>query len=45
MGGAIAAAGWFGAALVGTAISTLILLIWRRQAVKRGKYVTEDVTP
>ncbi|MEG5549709.1 PTS 2-O-a-mannosyl-D-glycerate transporter subunit IIABC [Enterobacter wuhouensis] len=45
MGGAIAAAGWFGAALAGTAISTLILLIWRRQAVKRGKYVTEDVTP
>lgn len=45
MGGVIAAVGWFGAALVGTAISTLILLIWRRQAVKRGKYVTEDVTP
>ena len=45
MGGVTAAAGWFGAALVGTAISTLILLFWRRQAVKRGKYVTEDVMP
>ena len=45
MGGVSAAAGWFGAALVGTAISTLVLIIWRRQAVKRGKYVTEDITP
>lgn len=45
MGGVTAAAGWFGAALVGTAISTLVLIIWRRQAVKRGKYVTEDITP
>jgi len=45
MGGMTAAAGWFGAALVGTAISTLILLLWRRQAVKKGNYLTEDVTP
>lgn len=37
-GGVVAAAGWFGAALVGTAISTTILLLWRRHAVKRGKY-------
>ncbi|AVP01547.1 MULTISPECIES: PTS 2-O-a-mannosyl-D-glycerate transporter subunit IIABC [Enterobacter cloacae complex] len=45
MGGAIAAAGWFGAALGGTTLSTLILLFWRRQGVKKGKYLTEDVTP
>lgn len=45
MGGAIAAAGWFGAALGGTILSTLILLFWRRQGVKKGKYLTEDVTP
>lgn len=45
MGGVIAAAGWFGAALAGTMLSTLILLFWRRQGVKKGKYLTEDVTP
>ena len=45
MGGMTAAAGWFGAALVGTALSTLVLLLWRRQAVKKGKYIIEDVTP
>ena len=45
MGGLTAAAGWFGAALAGTAISTLVLLLWRRQAVRRGKYVIHDVTP
>ena len=45
LGGLVAAAGWLGAALVGTAISTFILLLWRRQAVKSGKYVTEDVLP
>ncbi|AEN63955.1 PTS system, fructose subfamily, IIC subunit [Enterobacter soli] len=45
IGGVSAAAGWFGAALVGTAISTLILLFWRRHALKKGKYNTEDVTP
>jgi 2-O-A-mannosyl-D-glycerate-specific PTS system IIC component len=27
---------------VGTAISTLVLLLWRRQAVKKGNYITED---
>ncbi|XPL49609.1 PTS 2-O-a-mannosyl-D-glycerate transporter subunit IIABC [Enterobacter cloacae subsp. cloacae] len=42
LSGVVAAAGWFGAALVGTAISTFILLLWRRQAVKTGKYITED---
>lgn len=44
LGGVMAAAGWFGAALVGAAISTLMLLLWRRHAVKRGTYVTEDIT-
>ncbi|WP_039029337.1 PTS 2-O-a-mannosyl-D-glycerate transporter subunit IIABC [Leclercia adecarboxylata] len=43
LGGVIAAAGWLGAALLGTAISTLILLLWRRQAVKSGQYVTQDI--
>lgn len=42
LSGVVAAAGWFGAALVGTAISTFVLLLWRRQAVKKGSYVTED---
>ncbi|WEF26877.1 PTS 2-O-a-mannosyl-D-glycerate transporter subunit IIABC [Klebsiella aerogenes] len=45
MGAITAAAGWLGAALVGTAISTIILLFWRRQAVQSGKYMTEDVMP
>lgn len=35
-GGVLAAAGWFGAALIGTVISTAILLLWRRQAVNKG---------
>ena len=43
LGGVMAAVGWFGAALAGAAISTLILLLWRRQAVKSGTYVTEDI--
>lgn len=41
----VAAAGWFGAALVGTLISTVVLLLWRRQAVRKGKYVTDSVMP
>lgn len=45
LSGVVAAAGWLGAALVGTAISTFILLLWRRQAVKNGNYVTEDAIP
>ncbi|WP_426724096.1 PTS 2-O-a-mannosyl-D-glycerate transporter subunit IIABC [Enterobacter cloacae complex sp. 339J8] len=45
LSGVVAAAGWFGAALVGTAISTFILLLWRRQAVKTGKYISEDAIP
>ncbi|WP_024552429.1 PTS 2-O-a-mannosyl-D-glycerate transporter subunit IIABC [Franconibacter helveticus 513] len=38
LGGVMAAAVWFGAALVGTAISTSILLLWRRHGVKHGQY-------
>lgn len=45
MSAVMAAAGWFGAALIGTVISTAILLLWRRQAVKQGKYVTDSVMP
>ncbi|TXT94957.1 PTS 2-O-a-mannosyl-D-glycerate transporter subunit IIABC [Escherichia coli] len=44
-GGVMAAIGWFGAALVGAAISTAILLIWRRHAVKHGYYLTDGVMP
>lgn len=44
-GGVMAAIGWFGAALVGAAISTAILLIWRRHAVKHGSYLTDGVMP
>ncbi|XNM75226.1 hypothetical protein ACLK2A_04120 [Escherichia coli] len=44
-GGVMAAIGWFGAALVGAVISTAILLIWRRHAVKHGNYLTDGVMP
>ncbi|EFN8188554.1 TPA: PTS 2-O-a-mannosyl-D-glycerate transporter subunit IIABC [Escherichia coli] len=44
-GGVMAAIGWFGAVLVGAAISTAILLIWRRHAVKHGNYLTDGVMP
>ncbi|HAY4074124.1 TPA: PTS 2-O-a-mannosyl-D-glycerate transporter subunit IIABC [Escherichia coli] len=44
-GDVMAAIGWFGAALVGAAISTAILLIWRRHAVKHGNYLTDGVMP
>ncbi|EQA0591168.1 PTS 2-O-a-mannosyl-D-glycerate transporter subunit IIABC [Escherichia coli] len=44
-GGVMAAIGWFGAALVGAAISTAILLIWRRHAAKHGNYLTDGVMP
>ncbi|EFJ7821622.1 PTS 2-O-a-mannosyl-D-glycerate transporter subunit IIABC [Escherichia coli] len=44
-GGVMVAIGWFGAALVGAAISTAILLIWRRHAVKHGNYLTDGVMP
>jgi len=45
LSGVAAAAGWFGAALVGTAISTSVLLLWRRQAVKSGKYIPNSIMP
>lgn len=45
MGGFMAALVWFGAALVGTAISTAILLLWRRHAVMAGKYIPDSVMP
>ncbi|EFM3714314.1 PTS 2-O-a-mannosyl-D-glycerate transporter subunit IIABC [Escherichia coli] len=44
-GGVMAAIGWFGAALVGAAISTAILLMWRRHVVKHGNYLTDGVMP
>ena len=44
-GAFVAAAGWFGAALVGTMVSTAVLLVWRRQAVRQGKYTTDSVMP
>ncbi|EFB6349100.1 PTS 2-O-a-mannosyl-D-glycerate transporter subunit IIABC [Escherichia coli] len=44
-GGVMAAIGWFGAALVGAAISTAILLMWRRHAVKHGNYLTDGEMP
>ena len=45
LSGVAAAAGWFGAALVGTAISTSVLLLWRRRAVKSGKYIPNSIMP
>ncbi|MGL5386235.1 MAG: PTS 2-O-a-mannosyl-D-glycerate transporter subunit IIABC [Enterobacterales bacterium] len=38
LGGVLSAAIWLGAALLGTAISTSVLILWRRQAMKQGKY-------
>ncbi len=38
LGGLLSAAVWLGAALLGTLISTLALILWRRQAMKQGKY-------
>ncbi|WP_052284863.1 PTS 2-O-a-mannosyl-D-glycerate transporter subunit IIABC [Kluyvera genomosp. 1] len=45
IGAFVAAAGWIGAALAGTVVSTVVLLLWRRQAVKQGKYTTDSVMP
>lgn len=43
--GSFTAAGiWFGAALIGTAISTATLLAWRAHAVKNGKFTTNTAT-
>lgn len=43
LGRVMAAAGWFGAALIGTAISTCILVLWRRQAIQAGTYNTQII--
>ncbi|CAH6635387.1 PTS 2-O-a-mannosyl-D-glycerate transporter subunit IIABC [Pseudocitrobacter vendiensis] len=43
LGRVMAAAGWFGAALIGTAISTCILVLWRRQAIQAGTYNTQAI--
>lgn len=45
LGGVLAAVGWFASALVGAAISTCILILWRRQAVKTGKYLPDSIMP
>ncbi|MFM4839275.1 hypothetical protein ACEUC1_00320 [Aeromonas veronii] len=37
-GALMAAAVWLGAALVGTLISTVVLIGWRRHAMQRGTY-------
>ncbi|MEZ8143268.1 PTS 2-O-a-mannosyl-D-glycerate transporter subunit IIABC [Enterovibrio norvegicus FF-33] len=44
IGAYMAAAIWFGAAIIGAAISTATLIAWRAHAIKKGKYVlTETV--
>ncbi|WP_319736826.1 PTS 2-O-a-mannosyl-D-glycerate transporter subunit IIABC [Cronobacter sakazakii] len=45
LGRFIAAAGWFGAALIGSAISTLVLILWRRHTVKAGRYLPDGTLP
>jgi 2-O-A-mannosyl-D-glycerate-specific PTS system IIC component len=45
MGGILAAIGWFASAIIGAAISTCVLILWRRQAVKAGKYIPDSVLP
>ncbi|MBE1276712.1 PTS 2-O-a-mannosyl-D-glycerate transporter subunit IIABC [Enterovibrio baiacu] len=42
IGAYMAAAIWFGAALIGAAISTATLIAWRAHAVKKGKYQVAD---
>ncbi|MFA0438663.1 PTS 2-O-a-mannosyl-D-glycerate transporter subunit IIABC [Vibrio sp. 10N.286.49.C2] len=44
LGSFTAAAIWFGAALVGTAISTITLLAWRSHAIKKGKFDAQVAT-
>ncbi|RKF13753.1 PTS 2-O-a-mannosyl-D-glycerate transporter subunit IIABC [Alginatibacterium sediminis] len=41
MGAFMSAAIWFGAAIIGTIISTMILISWRAHAAKRGKFNAE----
>ncbi|HEX4501364.1 MAG TPA: PTS 2-O-a-mannosyl-D-glycerate transporter subunit IIABC [Scandinavium sp.] len=45
LGGVLAAIGWFASAIIGAAISTCVLILWRRQAVKAGKYLPDSVMP
>lgn len=45
LGGVLAAVGWFASAIIGAAISTCVLVLWRRQAVKAGKYIPDSVMP
>jgi len=45
LGGVQAAVGWFASAIIGAAISTCVLVLWRRQAVKAGKYLPDSVMP
>lgn len=45
LGGVLAAGGWFASAIIGAAISTCVLVLWRRQAVKAGKYIPDSVMP
>lgn len=44
LGSWLAAATWFGAALIGTAVSTLTLISWRGYAVRKGQFVS-DISP
>lgn len=41
LGGIYAALLWFGAALIGTVISTSSLLVWRRYACQKGSFVPD----
>ncbi|MUI55147.1 PTS 2-O-a-mannosyl-D-glycerate transporter subunit IIABC [Aliivibrio fischeri] len=43
MGSFMAAAAWLGAALIGTVISTIILIGWRGHAIKKGKIEIQKV--
>lgn len=45
LGALMAGAVWLGAALLGTAIATLTLLLWRSHAVKRGRYQVHAGSP
>ncbi|GAM72161.1 PTS system [Vibrio sp. JCM 19236] len=44
LGSFMAAGIWFGAAIIGTIISTLLLVSWRAHAVKKGKFDAQVVT-
>ncbi|MDA0386396.1 PTS 2-O-a-mannosyl-D-glycerate transporter subunit IIABC [Vibrio parahaemolyticus] len=44
LGGFMAAAIWFGSALIGAIISSITLIMWRTHAVKSGKFTTEAAT-